>query len=129
MAAPTIIAPNMSGVDLFEATLNEFKATLTRDQLAGFKPCNHIELEIYTVQLQEAQRKRGFYRAMNRIRPFIDGLNGYSKIIELFTQAEKMVCFVWVGDPNPLYRSRDSENFKLITRFYSGSYQVLTAGK
>ncbi|EPS38603.1 hypothetical protein H072_7586 [Dactylellina haptotyla CBS 200.50] len=79
----------------FEEALWSFSAKLTHSQRTQFTSTTQQDVEILAAKLQHEQEGRKGYRAMGLLRPFIDGLVGYSKVIEVFAQTSEILAFVW----------------------------------
>lgn len=71
---------------------------LTPAQQDEFKPVNSID-DVYNQGkiIQEKQAEKRGMRAMERIRPYADGLNRYTESISVFTNAKpELLCLIWV---------------------------------
>lgn len=89
----------MAGLDdsVFSSVLSAFRRRLTPQDITDFQSTTLEDLkdEITTIQRTQAQR-RGF-RNLNKIRPFINGIEQYSKVIEVFVNAKPgIMAFIWV---------------------------------
>ncbi|EGX49175.1 hypothetical protein AOL_s00078g559 [Orbilia oligospora ATCC 24927] len=79
----------------FDEALQKFQSRLSAEQKQQFGSTSRKDVEILAVKLQEEQKSRKSHRALGLLRPFIDGLSGYAKIIEVFAQTSEILCFVW----------------------------------
>jgi hypothetical protein len=80
----------------FEQVLSQFTATLNAQQREDFKFTTLEDLRKETAAIQLKQS--GSRRLMNlrRIEPFLEGMQQYATIIEVFLNTSKFVAFVWV---------------------------------
>ncbi|KAK6532637.1 hypothetical protein TWF281_006818 [Arthrobotrys megalospora] len=81
----------------FDEALQNFQARLSAEQKSLFRQTTRQEVEVLAIKLQEEQKQRTSHKALGLLRPFIDGLSGYAKVIEVFAQTSEILCFVWVG--------------------------------
>lgn len=92
-----------SASDAFTTALDKFKKQHSPSQIASFKAVSLTDIEELIDQLQKAQNKRKAMQNMARLKPFIDGLRGFSSVIEVFVQAKpEILALIWVKhlDPN-----------------------------
>ncbi|KAF3939023.1 hypothetical protein ABW19_dt0206465 [Dactylella cylindrospora] len=82
-------------VGAFEEALNAFQAKLSPSQRTAFICTTRQDVEALTVTLQEEQKLRTSHTALGLVRPFIDGLSSYAKVIEVFAQTSEILAFVW----------------------------------
>lgn len=86
--------PDDSG---FSRVLSAFRSRLSPQDISNFQSTTFKDLreEITTIQKEQAQR-RGF-RNLNKVRPFLNGVEQYSKVIEVFVNAKpSIMAFIWV---------------------------------
>lgn len=86
--------PNDSG---FSGLLSAFRCRLSQQDINNFQSTTLEDLreEITRIQKEQAQR-RGF-RNLNKVRPFLNGIEQYSKVIEVFVNAKpSIMAFIWV---------------------------------
>jgi hypothetical protein len=78
--------------------IQEFRSKLNNDALyKEILQTKSIE-EVYTVtdRLQEEQARTGRLRHMSKITPFLEGLNSYASVIEVFMQAKPdVLALIW----------------------------------
>ena len=82
---------------IFSHVLSAFRLRMSPQDISDFQSTTFEDLkaEITAIQRKQAQR-RGF-RNLNRVRPFINGIEQYSKVIEVFVNAKPdIMAFVWV---------------------------------
>ena len=69
----------------FSCGLADFQKRLSAEQIEEFRFATFQSLQEAIHKIQKEQAQRQSFRNLNKIRPFVDGLVQYSKIIELFT--------------------------------------------
>ena len=69
----------------FTRGLADFQKRLSAEQIEEFRFATFQSLQEAIHKIQKEQAQRQSFRNLNKIRPFVDGLVQYSKIIELFT--------------------------------------------
>ncbi|KAK6504469.1 hypothetical protein TWF506_002664 [Arthrobotrys conoides] len=79
----------------FDEALQSFQSQLSAEQKLQFGSTSRKDVEILAIKLQDEQKSRKSHRALGLLRPFIDGLSGYAKIIEVFAQTSEILSFVW----------------------------------
>ncbi|GME58775.1 hypothetical protein GTA08_BOTSDO11283 [Neofusicoccum parvum] len=84
---------------LFEKAFQDFKneAGLTPDEEAQFKLTTLEELQktVQATQLKQESSRR--LRYMRRLQIFMDTMDQYGKVIEVFVNAADMVAFIWIA--------------------------------
>lgn len=81
----------------FSQVLSAFRRRLSAQDIHDFQSTTFEDLkeEINRIQTVQAQR-RGF-RNLNKVRPFVNGIEQYSKVIEVFANAKPdIMAFIWV---------------------------------
>ncbi|KAF8466383.1 hypothetical protein BDZ91DRAFT_725301 [Kalaharituber pfeilii] len=81
---------------LHTALIN-FKAKLSEEQHKDFAQFGSID-EVYRCakEIQEQQKKKGLTRNLQRLKPYIEGLTQYAKVIDVFVQAKpEIMALVW----------------------------------
>lgn len=82
----------------FSRVLSSFRSRLLPEDIADFEITKLEDLKqaITAIQAEQAQRKG--YRNLNKIRPFVNGLTQYAKVIEVFVTAKPdILAFIWVS--------------------------------
>jgi hypothetical protein len=81
----------------FSSALSDFRSALLRDCIDESEICSslpELRTAIGDVERQQSQRKS--LQNMARIRPLIEALEDYSRIIEVFVNAKPdLLAFVW----------------------------------
>ncbi|KAL9115839.1 MAG: hypothetical protein Q9227_000207 [Pyrenula ochraceoflavens] len=82
----------------FEDVIRAFKSDLNNDSLYGELLKTKTVDEVYdlTDKLQEEQAKKGHLRHLSKIQPFLEGLDSYAGVIEVFMQAKPdILALIW----------------------------------
>lgn len=94
MSATSTTTPTTTA---FDKALLSFKDGLTDTEKLDFSQTTIDDVLKAAKEIQEKQGKRALLRNLNRIKPYIDGLVQFSKIIEVFGQAKpEIMAFIWV---------------------------------
>jgi hypothetical protein len=82
----------------FTNAIQDFKANLKDDALYDeiLKTSSIHQVYDLTDKLQEEQMKKGHLRHLSKIKPFLERLNDYAGVIEVFLQAKPdLLSFIW----------------------------------
>lgn len=94
--AATSNAPPMQSD--FLASLERFKRTarLTPEDEAEFNMTSLGELRacIQAIQQEQEQKRRLLY--MRRLDPFLQAMEQYGKVLDVFVNASEIVAYIWV---------------------------------
>lgn len=81
----------------FSRVLARFQSRLSPQSIYEFRLTTYEDLKSFIVELQNEQAQRRGFRNLNKIRPFLNGLEQYAKVIEVFVNAKPdILAFVWV---------------------------------
>lgn len=81
----------------FDEALFSFKQGLTDKEKLDFAQTTIDDVLKAAQEIQDKQGKRSLLRNLNRIKPYIAGLQQFSRIIEVFVQAKpEIMAFIWV---------------------------------
>lgn len=81
----------------FSRVLRAFQSRLSQNEIDKFRFATFEELKEAIIEIQKTQAQRRGYRNLNKIRPFLDGVGQYSKVIEVFVNAKPdIMAFIWV---------------------------------
>lgn len=85
--------------DSFERALNTFKQSLSPTLTRQFSICTlqDVKTAIRDIQQKEGQAQDGRLRNMARLKAFIEAMEEFGKVVEIFLNANEFVCFIWVG--------------------------------
>lgn len=93
MANPPPVCPST-----FERSLDAFKtnARLSQAEIADFQmtSLDDLKLQISIIQNDQRRSKRMLY--LRRLGPFLDAIEQYGKIVEVFLNVSDIVAFIWV---------------------------------
>ena len=81
----------------FSSALSDFKAGLSDDGMDEVAvPSSLSDLKIALSDVEREQSKRKSLRNLAKIRPLIDALENYSKVVEVFVNVKPAVlAFIW----------------------------------
>lgn len=85
--------------DSFERALNAFKKSLSPALIKQFSICTlqDVKVVIRDIQQKEGLAQDGRLRNMARLGAFIEAMDEFGKIVEIFLNANQFVCFIWVS--------------------------------
>jgi len=80
----------------FVRALDAFRANLTPEDREDFQ---YTKLEDLQTAIQDIQEKQG-RKSQNlaRMKPFLEGMQQYGKIVEVFLNVSNVIAFVWVSE-------------------------------
>ncbi|KEF62317.1 uncharacterized protein A1O9_00289 [Exophiala aquamarina CBS 119918] len=85
--------------DPFAVALDEllirFKNRLTATELRKFKGTTLQDVKKTLVDIEKRQETQRELRNLTRIRGFLDAMEQFGKVIEVFTNSSNMVAFIW----------------------------------
>lgn len=87
-------------VSTFEKALTAFKtkAGLTQAELKDFQLTSLDDLKLQISIIQDDQRKSKKLRYLKRLGPFLDTMEQYGKIVEVFLNVSDIIAFIWVRE-------------------------------
>jgi len=83
---------------VFDNVIHDFKSQLKDDRLLNeiSKTTNIDQVYDTTDKLQREQAKHGHLRHLSKIQPYLEGLNNYVHIIEVFVQVKpEVLALIW----------------------------------
>jgi hypothetical protein len=80
----------------FERTLEEFKKDLKKRDLDNFRNTTLDGLKQCIGDLQTRQHSSRRLQNLNRLKPFIEAMEQYGKVVTIFVNSNEIVAFVWV---------------------------------
>jgi len=89
--------PPVPGSKIFEDALNDFKKGLSRRELAQFQCVDFKDVEETIKDIERNQKMKKKMQNIARIKPFLEGMRQYGKIIEVFLNASTIVAYIWVS--------------------------------
>src|ERR1035438_3528642 len=81
--------------DDFQQAVANFSLRLTKKEAEDFKFCTLDDLRTAINAIQEDQGKRREMMNLARIQEFLEAMEQYGKVIEVFLNASSILCFVW----------------------------------
>lgn len=81
----------------FESILDDFKRGLKRRDQESFKFGSLEELEKSIAILQKKHHLERQLQNLNRLKPFLEAIDQYGKVVEVFANSSIFVAFVWVS--------------------------------
>lgn len=92
----------------FSKILKSFMAQISPDDMDRFKVTTFSDLKSVVRDIQAEQARRKSLRNMTKIRPYLDGLNQYAAVIEVFVNSKPdILAFIWVSS---LHMDRQPDN-------------------
>ncbi|KAL6413086.1 uncharacterized protein AUP68_02584 [Ilyonectria robusta] len=79
----------------FERALKDFKSRLKDSEKAKFKATTLDDLKVTILAIQSEQRSRKKMMHMGRIMSFLEAMEQFGKVIEIFLNVADMLAFVW----------------------------------
>ncbi|KAH8722372.1 hypothetical protein GQ44DRAFT_360783 [Phaeosphaeriaceae sp. PMI808] len=91
-------SPNVTST--FTKALSDFKSTagLSLEELRSFEQTSLDELKDAIATIQNDQRTSRKLRYLKRLEPFLDAMEQYGKIIEVFLNVSGIIAFVWASE-------------------------------
>lgn len=81
----------------FEDAFNRFEQTVNFDDKREFQLTTLKDVREAARQIERDLGDRGCLRNMRRLQPFFDGLDRYSKIIEVLCNGTPYLPYIWVS--------------------------------
>lgn len=105
------MARTISVNDSFQEALSEFKQRLTLNEQKDFEntTIEDVRREIHRVQEDQARRKK--MMNLTRISSFLEAMEQFGKVVEVFLNASDFLAFIW----GPLKFFLQVGNSKYIT--------------
>lgn len=79
----------------FQTALTKFKNKLTGTQLSEFQQTTYNQLCAEILRIQQEQENVKTLVNMSRIQSFLEAMEQFGKIIEVFLNVSDAVAFVW----------------------------------
>jgi hypothetical protein len=79
----------------FEQELKSFKARLTPGEQSSFTGTTLEDLRLTVASIQETQISERTNRNVARLRHFLEAIESYSKVLDVFVNISEFVAFVW----------------------------------
>lgn len=82
--------------DSFQRALDRFKRSLSPSLAEEFSVCSLLDVRNTIRDIQQKQSEEGKLRYMRRLMAFIEAMEQFGKVIEVFVNVNVFVGFVWV---------------------------------
>ena len=90
------MASTQSQLGQFSHILQSFVETLTEEQENAFRFSNLEDFQTTIVAIQNRQSSEKKMRNLARLRCFLEAIEQYGKVIEVFVNTSEFVGFIWV---------------------------------
>jgi len=87
----------LPGSRIFEDALSDFKKGLSKRELAQFQCVDFKDVEETIKGIERNQKMKKKMQNIARIKPFLEGMRQYGKIIEVFLNTSTIVAYIWVS--------------------------------
>jgi site-specific recombinase XerD len=81
----------------FDRALQEFKKELKKRDQDDFKSTTRESLERCIADIQQKQHSSRRLQNLNRLKPFIEAVEHYGNVVNIFANSNDIVAFVWVS--------------------------------
>ena len=81
----------------FQRALARFKSHLSPEEQEKFGVTSLQDVQETIAQIQSAQAPKRGMRNLPRLRGFIEAMEQYGKIVEVFLNVSEIIAFVWVS--------------------------------
>ena len=111
-ALSTAMATTVSSLDesAFGQALDKFRSSLTADEEQDFQFTTVADLKVEMAKLQNKQLTEKRMRNLKRLASFVEKMEQFGKVVNVYLNASVFVAFVWV-------------RCHLLISFRVGSYQ------
>lgn len=89
MATPSPMLPT------FQAAVSNFRSRLSKAELDDFKFCSLKDVQQAIIDIQAQQDKRRETRNLSRILGFLEAMNQFGTVVEVFLNTSEILAFVW----------------------------------
>ena len=79
----------------FERVLLNFKSNLSPEEQKDFQSTSLKELKLTILAIQKKQKSSKAMKNLTRIRGFLEAMEAYSKVIDVFVNVHEFVAFIW----------------------------------
>ena len=83
----------------FIRALERFKAHLSPAEQDEFGVASLEDVQKTIAHIQQTQGSERRMRNLTRIKAFIEAMDQYGKIVEVFVNVSDIIAFIWVGGP------------------------------
>ena len=104
---------------IFERELRSFKAHLTPVEQNSFTGTTLEDVRLTVASIQQTQISARTNRNVARLREFLEAIESYSKVLDVFVNTSEFVAFVWGPIKYLLLVSTPSMSFPRMHVFYT----------
>ena len=90
------MATDPSQLGGFSRALTNFTKSLSKEQSDEFKFSTLEDLQVAIANIQERQASEKKMRNLNRLKSFLEAMEQYGKVIEVFLNTSNFIAFIWV---------------------------------
>ena len=80
----------------FQRALARFKGNLSPEQQEEFSITSLEDVQETIVRIQDAQGSERRMRNFTRIKGFVEAMEQYGRIVEVFLNVSEIIAFIWV---------------------------------
>lgn len=80
----------------FQRALARFKGHLSPEQQEEFSITSLEDVQETIVRIQDAQGSERRMRNFTRIKGFVEAMEQYGRIVEVFLNVSEIIAFIWV---------------------------------
>lgn len=81
--------------DAFDDVLSKFKTRLSKRESEDFQFSSLEDVRVAVVAIQDEQGHKRKMMNLTRIQAFLEAMEQYGKVIEVFLNVSSVLCFVW----------------------------------
>lgn len=81
--------------DAFQVALSRFQKQLTKEEREKFELTNFDQVRRAIHDIQRAQDESKQMVTLRRIEGFLEAMNQFGQVIEVFLNASNFVCYIW----------------------------------
>jgi len=82
--------------EAFGRALIKFKKTLPASRVREFSDCTVEDVHQAIREIQDEQGPQGKLRYLGRLGAFVEAMEQFGTVLEVFVNANELVCFIWV---------------------------------
>jgi hypothetical protein len=86
-----------STVTIFYSALDRFKIGLSEREKEDFELTSLDEVHNVILEIQKKHASERRMQNMNRLESFVEGMEQYGSVIEVFLNTSSFIAFVWVS--------------------------------
>ncbi|KAI0456380.1 WD40 repeat-like protein [Xylaria acuta] len=82
-------------LDSFQKALDRFKKALPPNLVDEFSVCTLRDVRDICRDIQDMHGREGKLRHMRRLAAFVEAMEQFGKVVEVFANVNEIVCFIW----------------------------------